>query len=167
MASYSVANASGPEGLGHPRSVRRQPPDGTEAAIVANPSAAPVIQGMGGLRKLRWAGSGRGKRGGIRTIYFRRADPDAIYLLSAYAKADRENLSPATEESSRSLLPRSRGGIRPFTLWHDRRSSCSRSRVVRVDDSIDDRLSEHLRRPTAFERPNQPLVVPADPRIFG
>lgn len=66
-----------------------------EAAIVADPSAAPVVPGTGGLRKLRWAGSGRGKRGGVRTIYFRQADADAIYLLSAYAKSDREDLSPA------------------------------------------------------------------------
>lgn len=66
-----------------------------EAAIVANPGVAPVIQGTGGLRKLRWAGSGRGKRGGIRTIFFRLAGPDAIYLLTAYAKADREDLGPA------------------------------------------------------------------------
>ena len=66
-----------------------------EAAIVANPGAAPVVRGTGGLRKLRWAGSGRGKRGGIRTIYFRQAGLDAIYLLTAYAKADQEDLSPA------------------------------------------------------------------------
>ena len=66
-----------------------------EAAIVADPAAAPVVQGTGGLRKLRWAGAGRGKRGGIRTIYFRQAGPEAIYLLTAYAKADREDLSPA------------------------------------------------------------------------
>ena len=39
-----------------------------EAAIVAVPDAAPVIQGTGGIRKLRWAGSGRGKRGGVRAI---------------------------------------------------------------------------------------------------
>ena len=41
-----------------------------EEAIVAAPDAAPVIRGTGGIRKLRWAGSGRGKRGGIRTVYF-------------------------------------------------------------------------------------------------
>ena len=40
-----------------------------EAAIVAVPDAAPVIRGTGGIRKLRWAGSGRGKPGGIRAIY--------------------------------------------------------------------------------------------------
>ena len=66
-----------------------------EATIVADPGASPAIRGIGGLRKLRWAGSGRGKRGGIRTIYFRHAGPDAIYMLTAYAKADREDLSPA------------------------------------------------------------------------
>ena len=41
-----------------------------EASIAAAPDAAPVIRGTGGIRKLRWAGSGRGKRGGIRTVYF-------------------------------------------------------------------------------------------------
>ena len=43
-----------------------------EASIASAPGAAPVIRGTGGIRKLRWAGSGRGKRGGIRTIYFYR-----------------------------------------------------------------------------------------------
>ena len=66
-----------------------------EEAIVAAPDAAPVIRGTGGIRKLRWAGSGRGKRGGIRAVYFYYAGPDAIYLLTAYAKADREDLTPA------------------------------------------------------------------------
>ncbi len=56
-----------------------------EAAIADDPTAGPVIPGAGGIRKLRWEGSGRGKRGGIRTIYFYHAGPDAIYLLTAYA----------------------------------------------------------------------------------
>ncbi|MCY4140808.1 MAG: type II toxin-antitoxin system RelE/ParE family toxin [Rhodobacteraceae bacterium] len=66
-----------------------------EDAIVAAPDAAPVIRGTGGIRKLRWAGSGRGKRGGIRTVYFYHAGPEAVYLLTAYAKANREDLTPA------------------------------------------------------------------------
>ena len=66
-----------------------------EAAIVAAPDAAPVIRGTGGIRKLRWAGSGRGKRGGIRTIYFWHGCAGAIYMLTAYAKADRDDLSAA------------------------------------------------------------------------
>ena len=66
-----------------------------EDSIVAVPGAAPVIRGTGGIRKLRWAGSERGKRGGIRAVYFFHAGGDAIYLLTAYAKADREDLTPA------------------------------------------------------------------------
>ena len=66
-----------------------------EAAIAATPDAAPLIRGTGGLRKLRWAGSGRGKRGGIRTIYFYHVGPGAIYLLTAYAKSDRDDLTSA------------------------------------------------------------------------
>lgn len=69
-----------------------------EASIVANPRGAPLIRDTGGIRKLRWAGSGRGKRGGIRVIYFYHAGPEAIYLLTAYAKADREDLSPADKK---------------------------------------------------------------------
>ena len=66
-----------------------------EASIVVAPGAAPSIRGTGGIRKLRWAGSGRGKQGGIRTIYFYHAGPEAIYLLTAYAKSDRDDLTPA------------------------------------------------------------------------
>lgn len=69
-----------------------------EAAIATDPVAAPVIPGTGGIRKLRWAGSGRGKRGGIRTIYFYHAGPEAIYLLTTYAKAAQEDLSPADKK---------------------------------------------------------------------
>ncbi len=69
------------------------------SAIAADPLAAPVIRGTGGIRKLRWAGSGRGKRGGIRTIYFYHAGPEAIYLLTAYAKAAQDNLSPGDRKA--------------------------------------------------------------------
>ena len=75
-----------------------------EASIVAAPDAAPVIRGTGGIRKMRWSGSGRGKRGGIRTIYFYHASPGAIYLLTAYAKADREDLSPADTKALSRLV---------------------------------------------------------------
>ena len=70
-----------------------------EAAIAAAPEAAPVIRGAGGVRKLRWAGSGRGKRGGVRAIYFWHVGPEAIYMLTAYAKADRDDLKPADRKA--------------------------------------------------------------------
>jgi len=38
--------------------------------LVLNPDSGKIIKGSGGLRKMRWAGSGRGKRGGSRVIYY-------------------------------------------------------------------------------------------------
>lgn len=75
-----------------------------EAAIAANPSGSPVIPGTGGIRKSRWAGSGRGKRGGIRAIYFFHAPLDDIYMLTAYAKADRQDLTPADKKALSRLV---------------------------------------------------------------
>lgn len=75
-----------------------------EAAIVADPEGAPSIRGTGGVRKLRWAGSGRGKRGGIRAIYFFHAGSEVLYMLTAYAKADREDLSPADRKALSRLV---------------------------------------------------------------
>ena len=74
-----------------------------EAAIAAEPAAAPVIPGTGSIRKLRWPGSGRGKRGGVRAIYFWSAGPEAIYMLTAYAKADRGDLT-ATDRKALTRL---------------------------------------------------------------
>ena len=82
-----------------------------EAAIVAAPDAAPVIPGTGGIRKLRWRGSGRGKRGGIRAIYFWQAGPEAVYMLTAYAKAERDDLTAADRKAlSRLVESIERGG---------------------------------------------------------
>ncbi len=74
-----------------------------EAAIIAAPEAAPVIPGTGGIRKLRWPGSGRGKRGGIRAVYFWHAGPEAVYMLTAYAKVERDDLT-ATDRKALSRL---------------------------------------------------------------
>ena len=75
-----------------------------EEAIVADPGRAPLLRGTGGIRKLRWTGSGRGKRGGIRTIYFHHAGPEVIYMLTAYAKADRDDLTPADRKTLSRLV---------------------------------------------------------------
>jgi len=59
--------------------------------IAANPEAGDVIPGSGGCRKLRWAASGRGKRGGARVIYFLEQE-HTIWLLIVYTKAKFDNL---------------------------------------------------------------------------
>lgn len=50
--------------------------------------------GSGGLRKARWSLSGRGKRGGIRVIYFWDERTETFYMLYAFPKSKREDLTP-------------------------------------------------------------------------
>ncbi|MCX5644028.1 MAG: type II toxin-antitoxin system RelE/ParE family toxin [Phycisphaerae bacterium] len=61
--------------------------------LVINPLAGAVIRGSSGLRKIRWAIEGRGKSGGIRVIYYYVAPDDRIFMLVAYAKGAKENLT--------------------------------------------------------------------------
>ena len=58
-----------------------------------NPDAGDVIPGSGGVRKLRWGVAGRGKRGGIRVIYFLRLRHGEIWMLTLYAKNVADNIS--------------------------------------------------------------------------
>ena len=61
-------------------------------ALALRPEAGAVIPGSGGIRKLRWAGKGRGKRGGLRVIYYWRDHKSEIWLLTLYAKNEAENI---------------------------------------------------------------------------
>jgi len=59
--------------------------------LVNHPKYGDVIPGSGGLRKIRWKGKGRGKRGGIRVIYYYQSD-NIIWLLTVYAKNEVSNI---------------------------------------------------------------------------
>lgn len=61
--------------------------------VAHNPEAGDVIPGTGGVRKLRWARTGSGKRGGARVVYFYYRPDCPLYLLLAYAKAQATDLS--------------------------------------------------------------------------
>ena len=63
--------------------------------LAKNPQAGDLIPGGGGIRKLRFALPGKGKRGGARLIYYWQTSKDKTYMLLAYAKAKKENLEPA------------------------------------------------------------------------
>ena len=60
--------------------------------IAANPQAGDVIQGSGGLRKVRRSRAGMGKRGGTRVITYALMDDGTVWLLIAYTKAKFDNL---------------------------------------------------------------------------
>ena len=61
--------------------------------LARRPKAGRVIQGTGGLRKVRIARPGKGKSGGTRVIYYYHNDKKPILLLLIYAKADQENMT--------------------------------------------------------------------------
>ena len=61
--------------------------------LAVHPGAGKIIPGAEGLRKLRWAARGHGKRSGARVIYFWWISDDKILLLDIYVKAEREDLT--------------------------------------------------------------------------
>ncbi len=66
---------------------------GLQNVLLAMPGAGDLIQGSGGIRKIRWGASGRGKRGGARIIYYWANNHDQIFMLFAYAKNERDDLT--------------------------------------------------------------------------
>jgi hypothetical protein len=62
--------------------------------LARKPKAGDEIPGTGGIRKLRWGGKGKGKRGGLRVIYYFYNDSAPLFLLTIYGKGVQENLTP-------------------------------------------------------------------------
>jgi hypothetical protein len=61
--------------------------------LVKHPQAGKIVPGSGGVRKLRWAASGKGKSGGVRVIYYYKQQDSEIWLLTLYSKNVRENIA--------------------------------------------------------------------------
>ena len=71
--------------------------------LAEHPGAGVIMQGTGGIRKLRWTRSGSGKSGGIRVIYYFFNESMPLYLLTAFGKNERADLS----KQERNLLAKS------------------------------------------------------------
>ena len=63
---------------------------GLQGFLLRYPDAGKIVRGSGGVRKLRWAISGKGKSGGIRIIYYWKKQDDEVWLLTVYGKSERE-----------------------------------------------------------------------------
>jgi hypothetical protein len=80
--------------------------------LAANPEAGDVIPETGGGRKLRWRARGRGKRGGVRVIYYYHNESLPVFLISVFAKNEKANLTKAERNEMKNLLPRLVAGYR-------------------------------------------------------
>ena len=79
--------------------------DALVAHLGANPETGQLVPGTGGVRKIRWASGGHGKRGGARVIYYYYNQSIPMFLLDIYAKNEKANLSQADKRSLKRLLP--------------------------------------------------------------
>ena len=66
-----------------------------QALLIRYPDIGTKIPASGGLRKLRWAAKGKGKRGGVRTIYYWAVSYDRLLMLFMYPKNERSDLTSA------------------------------------------------------------------------
>ena len=63
--------------------------------LAIHPQSGDLMQGTGGIRKLRWAAQGRGKSGGVRVIYYYHNGSIPLFLLTVFGKGEKANLSPS------------------------------------------------------------------------
>jgi len=75
-----------------------------QIALVNRPSAGVVIRGSGGLRKVRWARPGSGKRGGVRVIYYWAVEENQLLMLFVFAKNEQDDLTPDQLRILRKLI---------------------------------------------------------------
>jgi len=71
--------------------------------LAKQPDAGDVIQGTGGLRKIRWVAHGKGKRGGVRVIYFHVSARQQIRMLLIYRKGVKDDLTASEKKVLRAL----------------------------------------------------------------
>lgn len=85
--------------------------------LAGHPKAGDIMEGTGGVRKLRWCRGGQGKSGGVRVIYYYHDDLMPLYLLTLFAKGDRANLTKAERNELAGLVDVL------IDIWKGRRSS--------------------------------------------
>ena len=77
---------------------------GLQILLLKNPESGPIIEGTGGIRKVRLAFGNKGKSGGIRICYVDLPEFEIVYLIMAFEKSEKENLSKAEKSILKKLV---------------------------------------------------------------
>jgi mRNA-degrading endonuclease RelE of RelBE toxin-antitoxin system len=72
--------------------------------LAERPKAGVIMRGTRGIRKLRWARTGMGKRGGVRVIYYYHNEQIPLYLLTVFGKGAKDDLNPSERRALRDLV---------------------------------------------------------------
>ena len=75
-----------------------------QISLIERPDQGDIIPGGGGIRKLRFAAQGKGKRGGVRVIYYWVTKAGQIYMLHIYPKSQKDDLTDAEVAELRSIV---------------------------------------------------------------
>ena len=78
--------------------------DALKAYLAEHPKAGVIMEGTGGVRKLRWAIPGKGKSGGARVIYFYHDDDMPLYMLTMFGKNEKSNLTKKERNDLKDLV---------------------------------------------------------------
>ena len=72
--------------------------------LLKDPESGPIIEGTGGIRKVRFPLEGRGKSGSVRVCYTDFSEFEVIYLITAFTKKEQENLTEDEKKVLRKLV---------------------------------------------------------------
>ncbi len=81
--------------------------------LASHPASGDIMQGTGGIRKLRWSAHGKGKSGGVRVIYYYHHGSMPLFLLTIFGKSEKANISKSERNKLAkftSLLVKNYGG---------------------------------------------------------
>ncbi len=77
-----------------------------QETLVNRPGMGDIVQGTGGLRKVRWKQEGHGKSGGVRVIYYWMTEDEQLYMLYVYPKSQQEDLTAEQKKALKSIVER-------------------------------------------------------------
>ena len=75
-----------------------------QGELANRPDMGEIIRGTGGLRKVRWGAAGKGKRGGVRAIYYWRVAESQILMLVIYSKSVKDDLTADQRKMLRKIV---------------------------------------------------------------